>query len=602
MRHVALSLQPILMKRILVALNLFSVIAASAQSIVSGPVVGGVTSNSARIYLRTNVPTEIEIELDTTQSFSTSILHADSTHADNFNVMIADVENLVSSKEYFYRFTVNGNQLSETYRFNSFPEEGEPGHYKVVVGSCNYFQNFPLFQHIQDFDPMLFIHLGDWNYPPSTFGWDYNLHPDLIAESFSYRFNDVNMKQFIEPNCAIDYVYDDSYCHNGNQGATHPQTQIIQLGPDSFHYDLQTVYFDEGVIPGAINGYFDHFPGYEAVDTAIGIHHSFNLGNVEFFMLDLRNSATPQNDPFIYDESTNSYEFEPGPDHSLMSAGQRDWLLDGLSNSTADWKIIGSSVMFNKRFGFFREVVMTFHEFDPSLITYASDLAYLWHAYPADQNEVLDHIEQNGLKDVIVISGDSHSSMVDDGTNAGLPELSASGLTSEDEGYLNYQLDSIISLIGLSYLTEDSLWNGGGNGVGNSNFSDSYGTMEFFGRDSLRLCAMDEMGQEMGCLTIYHSSNPMGLGSRFNLPKENMFLAYPNPTKESVQIRFRSEYRPSTHAKLKVSTIDGRSVHEQSCAGDISQCEIDLSQFNPGIYNVELTDGEIHETRKVVVH
>lgn len=571
------------------------------QSITSGPVVGGLTNNSARIYIRTDVPTEFDLELDTLPDFGTSFMVSDSTRSDQFSMVIADVQGLEPYKKYFYRYLINGQPQDSVYTFTSFPEEGALGHFKIAVGSCNYFENFPLFGHIKAFDPMLFIHLGDWKYPPSTFGWNYNLFPDRIANAFSWCYNDANMSGYILNGMAIDYVYDDSYCHNGNQGATHPRTVVSQLPNGNMFYDLQTVQFDPDVIPGAINGYFDHFPGYEAVDTSIGIHHSFKLGNMEFFMLDLRNSATPQNEPYVYHAETNTYTFEPGPNHSLMSAGQREWLLDGLLNSTADWKIIGSSVMFNKRFVRFREMATQLQVLSPAMIDYASDLSYMWNAYPADQNTLLDFVEQNDLKDVIVLSGDSHSSMVDDGTNAGLPELSASGLTSEDEGYLNHELDSVIDLLGYTYGTIDSLWNGGGNGVDNENFSDSYGTMEVFGKDSMRLCAMDELGQEMGCIIIYHSSNPMGIRSSRSNSDERLFLAYPNPSKDAVRVEFKNGHSPSSDALLQLSDISGRTIQAWKGEKIYDRMIVDLSELSSGTYTLTYVDNGLMGARKIVV-
>lgn len=589
------------MKHLFLSAFLFLPLFLLGQNISSGPVVGGVTSNSARIYLRTDVPTAFDIELDTLPSFGTSIIVSDSTRSNQFSMVITDVEGLQPFKQYHYRFLINGQPQDSVYHFTSFPEEGGLGHYKIVVGSCNYFENFPLFGHIKAFDPMLFIHLGDWKYPPSTFGWNYNLYPDRIANAFSWCYNDANMSGFVLGNSAIDYVYDDSYCHNGNQGSTFPQLNVLYPNTDSVFYQLNTVQFDPAVIPGAINGYFDHFPGYDAVDTTVGIYHSFKLGNMEFFMLDLRNSASPQNDPFIYHPETGLYTFEPGPNHSLMSAPQREWLLNGLLNSTADWKVIGSSVMFNKRFKMFMDAAMQIQALAPSLIQYAWSLAYFWHAYPADQNAVLDLIRDNNIKDVIVISGDSHSSMVDDGTNAGLPELSASGLTSEDEGYLNYKLDSVLNLIGFSYGTIDSMWNGGGNGVGNNNFSDSYGTMEVFGKDSMRLCAMDEMGQEMGCIVVYHSSNPMGVRSSFSPSSERLFLAYPNPTKQFVRVELRNGYIPSSKAKMKLVNTAGQSIRQWSGTQIIDQMTIDLSGLSAGSYFLSLTDAGQTDTRNITV-
>ena len=571
------------------------------QSIVSGPVVGGVTSESARIYIRTDLPVEFDIELDTLSNFATSFSVTDSTRADQFNMVIADVQGLLPFRKYYYRYLINGQPQDSVCSFTSFPEEGDLGHYKIVVGSCNYFENFPLFGHIKAFDPMLFIHLGDWRYPPSTFGWNYNLFPDRIANAFSFRYNDVNMSGFVLNNTAIDYVYDDSYCHNGNQGNTFPSINTIELAPDSFFYDLVTVEFDSAVIPGAIRGYFDHFPGYEAVDTTIGIHHSFKMGNVEFFMLDLRNPASPQNEPFIYHPETNLYTFEPDSNHSLMSAPQREWLLNGLQNSTADWKIIGSSVMFNKRFKMFMDAAMQIQALDPGLIEYAWSLAYFWHAYPADLNAVLEFVEDNDIKDVIVISGDSHSSMVDDGTNAGLPELSASGLASNDEGYLNQQLDSVLNLIGFTYGTIDSLWNGGGNGVGNNNFSDSYGTVEVWGKDSIMLCAMDENGNEMGCVRIYHSSNPLSVLEQNPISTERLYLVYPNPTRSMVQVEFNGDYRPSSRAMMQLTSVHGKTVKYWLGADIQHKMTIDLTELSAGNYTLTLLDENRKDTRKIVV-
>lgn len=572
-----------------------------SQSITSGPVVGGVTSETARIYIRTDVPTEFDIELDTLETFATSFTVSDSTRSDQFSMVIAEVEGLQPFKEYFYRFLINGQPQDSVYNFTSFPEVGDTGHYKIVVGSCNYFNNFELFGHIREFDPMLFIHLGDWRYPPSTFGWNYNLFPDRIANAFSWCYNDANMSGYVLGNSAIDYVYDDSYCYNGNQGNTFPELNVLYPNTDSTYYQIHTVEFDPDIIPGAINGYFDQFPGYEAVDTAVGVYHSFQLGNMEFFMLDLRNPASPQNDPFIYHPETNTYTFETDSTHSILSAPQREWLLNGLQNSTADWKIIGSSVMFNKRFKQMLDVSVQLQVLSPSLIQYAWSLAYLWAAYPVDQNAVLDLIEEHNIKDVIVISGDSHSSMVDDGTNAGLPELSASGLASHDEGYLNHSLDSVFDLLGYSYGTIDSLWNGGGNGVGNSNFSDSYGTMEVFGKDSMRLCAMDELGQEMGCIVVYHSSSPMGIGSVYSSSSERLFLAYPNPTKQNLRVEFRNGFQPSSNAEMQLLSNTGQLIRKWNSCQIQNLMTIELGQLASEVYILSFSDDGKTDTRKINV-
>jgi hypothetical protein len=258
-------------------------------------------------------------------------------------------------------------------------------------------------------------------------------------------------------------------------------------------------------------------------------------------------------------------------------------------------------VMFNKRFVQFREIATQLQVLGPSIIEYVWSLAYFWNAYPADLNGVLDFVEEHDIKDVIVISGDSHSSMVDDGTNAGLPELSASGLASEDEGFLNYELDSVMDLLGYAYGTIDSLWNGGGNGVNNNNFSDSYGTMEFFGKDSVMLCAMDETGQAMGCVRLYHSSNPLSIGTTVNT-NESRFRVYPNPTKEQIQLELFNGFVPSDKTSIELVSPTGQLVQTWIGTEIQNNMVIDLSNYSAGNYSVVLHDGSRTESRTVILN
>ena len=229
------------------------------------------------------------------------------------------------------------------------------------------------------------------------------------------------------------------------------------------------------------------------------------MGNVEFFMVDTRNSRMPRHDAFLYDSINGNWTFEPDSiNHSMLGVDQREWLLEGLQQSEADWKIMGSSVIFNAYYAEILKVALVFQGLEVNIAgqngsgaTLASNLSYNWVGYPADQQALLDAYDSGAISDLLIVSGDSHSSALDDGTNAGIPELTASGLSAGDEGVINYYVDSIGSLIGYP-LVEEALWNGGGNGVSNLNFNDSYGTIEVFGKDSLRYCAFDENGFEFG--------------------------------------------------------------------------------------------------------
>jgi alkaline phosphatase D len=67
--------------------------------------------------------------------------------------------------------------------------------------------------------------------------------------------------------------------------------------------------------------------------------------------------------------------------------GQKQWLKDGLLTSTAQWKIIASSVPWNS--------------------TVPKDDA--WWDFMAEREELMQRIDTNGIGGIIVVSGDIHT-------------------------------------------------------------------------------------------------------------------------------------------------------------------------------------------------
>jgi alkaline phosphatase D len=592
--------------------NLFLVFALlslllPAQIITHGPVLGAVTPTSARIYYSTNIPANLTIQVSKDSLFSEITPFVNTTTTASYRTAITPITGLNPSTRYYYRVLVNDVLQPGRGTFRSFPPEGEPGYYRIVVGSCNYnpgpgggsgnpfYQNDLMFQDIVDFDPDMVIHLGDWGFPPAALGSNYNLFPDRRAESFRLRYQDYNFKKFIQPNLPVDFVYDDDYSHNGTAGWTWPSIRQETLPNGNIKYALYDNLHPEGVREGAIEAYFDHFPGYGQVDTS-GVHHSFRIGNVEFFILDTRSSKSPVHQSFKYNPLLNIYSFNPPAGHTTLGPAQMQWLLDGLSNSTADWKVIGSSVVFNRALGNLIETVLLGQLFDRSLIEFATALGYMWGGYPKDQNTLLKHIKDNNINNVIMLSGDTHSSMLDDGKNAGLPEVSSSGWSAGDEGYLNSSIDSIVQMLGLPISVGDVLWNGGGNGIGNfgTNYNDTYARMEFFGRDSMRACVIDEFLQTLGCMTILSKGIPTGT-STFNI-QDMYILAYPNPAKDALKITLQKELPAGSF--YTVSDIQGKQLIRSDIGQGHLQMTIPLNGLSHGMYVLSLhTEGQVHSKK-----
>lgn len=587
---------------------LFSIIVSKnfAQNIISCPAVGGVTSSGARIFVKTATPQSFELQLATNDAFNNPVVISDSTRVANYGSVIINVNNLQAYTKYYYRFVFNGVIDSLKGSFKTFPQENDKQYLKIAVGSCNYFLNSPLFQSIKNFEPDFFIHLGDWNYVPSVqgFGWDYNLFPEKRAGAFPEKFNDINMKQYVLPFSGIDYIYDDDYSQNDSEG-------------DNFNYDNTTVVngvpyttIQENIMPAGVNkgarlAYAQYFPGYEMADSSKGIFHSFKMGNAEIFMCDVRMARTPRLNAFSYDSLNNEWSFNPDTSHSILGITQRNWLINGLKNSTADWKIIGTGLVFNKsykaliNFGMYLQTLaLTIANRQGSGMSLAYALATNWAGYPVDLEAVLN-LKDEGVKNMIAISGDTHSSVMDDGNNAGIPELNASGLAAGDEAFLNFYIDSVLKGNGLSGV-EDLLWNGGGNGVNNRNFSDSYGTIEIFGEDSLRMCVVDELNETLGCVTVLKDINNSSETKTWK-SSAMMNLIYPNPSKDVIHVLLNEQMKKDDKDRITLYAENGQSLFTQNVNTENNNPQIiNVASYSSGRYIISY-EGKYKKESKTIV-
>lgn len=585
-----------------------------AQFIDRGPAVGAVSENSAKIYVRTDTTAHnFFIHLASDSTFGTYDSVAVYSTAADYYTSITKLTDLAPNTQYYYRFSFGGQVDSLQGRFRSFPEVGDKGHHKIAIVSCNYFYNAGTFGSLMDYDPDILLHTGDWGYPPSALGSDYNLYEEKQAESFAIRFNDEAMKEFVLPYTPIDFTYDDDYSHNNGEGNTYPNEYVTNDGNGNVVNVFETVFIDSGIVGGAIHAYQNYFPSYDLEDSTQGIYHSFMLGNVEIFMSDVRMAKDPKFNAFVFDSAQGRWGFDPPAGHTMLGEPQRDWLTSGLVNSDADWKLIGSGVVFNQRYKKVMDLGLGVQQLQISIggvngsgAILAAQMAYNWVGYPEDANALLDLYRSGQIDDVLLMSGDSHSSVMDDGTNAGLPEINSSGLAAGDEGYLNYYIDSVGQRIGFPAAI-DSFWNGGGNGVDNANFSDTYATIDVYGDDSMKVCIIDEMRQTLGCINFIHSSkrpeDTTGVRSVISRPDDIMRLLYPNPVKDRLRLILNADYQVNNADVLEVTDISGAVVQtykaEQLRNGELI---IPLYDLSSGTYLVTYRSKERGiETREVIV-
>ena len=141
----------------------------------------------------------------------------------------------------------------------------------------------------------------------------------------------------------------------------------------------------------------EYVPSYPLPSVSPGIWQKFSYAQVDCFVLDCRSQRDPETDP---DDANKSML----DGNNLGATGELQWLENGLLASTARWKIIFTSVVINP----------------------TTKFPDGWAGYQTEWNALRNFINTNNIQGVVFISGDLHLGAIDNGTNAGFPEMCVS--------------------------------------------------------------------------------------------------------------------------------------------------------------------------------
>ncbi|MCW5899362.1 MAG: alkaline phosphatase D family protein [Flavobacteriales bacterium] len=85
------------------------------------------------------------------------------------------------------------------------------------------------------------------------------------------------------------------------------------------------------------------------------------------------------------------------PDRQLLGADQFEWLAGGMSGNMARWQVLGQQVMVAPLLAFGVPVNQD-----------------QWDGYPAERQRVYDHVMQNNIRNMVVLTGDIHTTWAND--------------------------------------------------------------------------------------------------------------------------------------------------------------------------------------------
>ncbi len=297
-----------------------------------------------------------------------------------------DVQGLEPNTYYYYRFKAL-NAVSTTGRTRTTPVAAMDS-IKFAVASCSNYEwgYFNAYGRIADRDDLnAVLHLGDYiyEYGPRSYGdttlnrIHYPAREIITLEDYRLRYSqyrldkDLNAAHAMHPFITI---WDDHEIANNSyvEGAQNHQ-------PEEGDYVTRR--------ESARKAYYE-LPVRES--TGQKLYRSFSYGELaDLIMLDERLAgrtapADSLSDPTLKDST-----------RTMLGKEQLSWFENTLSGSTATWKVIGNQVIYSY--------------LNWSQPTFNINLDS-WDGYPLEQKRIADLIRDNDIKNVVFVTGDTHSS------------------------------------------------------------------------------------------------------------------------------------------------------------------------------------------------
>ena len=317
---------------------------------------------------------------------------------DNDFIIHVDVKELQENTKYFYRFEAL-NKKSIIGKTRTVPKNNVDS-LKFAVAVCsNYeFGYFNAYARIADREDLnAVIHLGDYiyEYPSTKYGsttLDTTYGRFVIPENELLDLDDYRLRYAhyrldkdlmrVHQNHPFIVIWDDHEIAN----------DAYVDGAENHQPDVDGDWNERKA--AARKAYFEWFP-----IRGKKVYRKFNYGNLaDLIMLDERiEGRTKQlemSDPNLGDSS-----------RTILGKKQYFWLAEQLLNSKARWKLLGNQVIFS------RWNVKRNHR---GMYKFKDK----WSGYPFERNNLLKFLKNNEIDNVVFLSGDFHSTMAFDVTDA----------------------------------------------------------------------------------------------------------------------------------------------------------------------------------------
>jgi alkaline phosphatase D len=304
-----------------------------------------------------------------------------------------DVEGLEAATTYYYRFWAQGVS-SPIGRTRTAPD-GPSERLRFAVASCSslahgYFHGYRSIAERADLDAV--IHLGDYvyEYGSGEYGSvrEYDPpHECLTLDDYRRRHAhyklDPDLQEAHRQHPFIVTWDDHEVANDGwTDGAENH---------DSTAEGDWAVREDAGV-----QAFFEWLPIREGGPGRV--YRQLPYGElVDLIVLDTRYEGRAQQVPL---SDLDLIERITDPDRQLLGAAQESWLLERLSSSTSQWKLLAQQVLLG-------QIIITPGMDGAPNSPFITDT---WDGYEAARRRLYAHITDKGLSNVVALTGDIHTS------------------------------------------------------------------------------------------------------------------------------------------------------------------------------------------------
>ncbi|MDA0564518.1 alkaline phosphatase D family protein [Streptomonospora sp. S1-112] len=344
-------------------------------------------------------PVDVEYEVALDAKFSRVVRRGTAVASPELGHSVhPEITGLSPAREYHYRFrALNEVSPAGTAR-TAPPPTSLTGGLAFAFVSCQKWDqgHYTAYEHLAQEDLDLVLHLGDYIY-------EYPIEGDLRGSVPDHLLVETTRLEHYRVRYAL-------YKSDPHLQAAHARFSWV-VTPDDHEVDNNWAdeisqdddppaeFLDRRA--QAFQAYYENMPLRRAsmpVGPDMGLHRRLAYGQLaDFTMLDTRQYRDDQ--PCggrIVDDCPERF----AEDHSILGEAQREWLVDGFRRSQARWHVLGNQSPMTQTDHLEGEAERVWT--DP------------WDGYAADRERVLTAAVDQGVRNLVVVTGDRHQNYAAD--------------------------------------------------------------------------------------------------------------------------------------------------------------------------------------------